>query len=104
MSRGSTYTCSVWTVPAEQQEAFLSAFQQFAEGATELGGANEGFILRDNDDPTRFIVIRRWDSPEAVARWSEDAEARAVYGSALQGIVEGASEAYLTTKVADLRE
>jgi heme-degrading monooxygenase HmoA len=54
-----------------------------------LGGANEGFVSHDNDDPTRFIVVRRWDSPEAVTRWSQSAEARAAYGSALQGIVEG---------------
>ena len=70
MSQGSTYTCSTWTVPVEHQEAFLRAFQQFAHGATELGGANEGFVSHDNDDPTRFIVVRRWDSPEAVSRWS----------------------------------
>lgn len=100
MSRGSTYTCSIWSVPAERAEAFLGAFQEFAAGATELGGANEGFVLRDNDDPTRFIVIRRWDSPEAVTRWGERARSDD-HSLPLRDIVEGASEAYLTTKIAD---
>jgi heme-degrading monooxygenase HmoA len=96
-----TYTCSIWIVPAGQEDDFAPAFQQFADGATELGAA-EGFILQDMDDPTRFIVVRRWDNPDALTRWQEDSSRRQQAGSALAEITTESADAYVMRKVADL--
>ena len=63
------YTCSLWTIPDGRQDGFVAAFEQFAAAADELG-AREVFNLEDEDDPARFIVVRRWESAEAVERCS----------------------------------
>jgi heme-degrading monooxygenase HmoA len=96
-----TYTCSVWTVPEGRDDEFVSAFQRFAAAADEIG-AREGFILQDEDDPARFIVVRRWESAEAVQRWQQDDRRRHAAGEALVQVVPEAQQAYLTRKVADL--
>jgi heme-degrading monooxygenase HmoA len=96
-----TYTCSIWLVPEGQHEAFVDAFKAFARGADELGGTAEGMILRDLEDPARFVVIRRWESADAVLRWGEKSQEHPA-GSALREIVPEASDAYLMAKVASL--
>lgn len=96
-----TYTCSVWTVPDGRHDDFVAAFKRFAAAADEIG-AREGFILQDEDDPTRFIVVRRWESAEAVQRWQQDDRRRHEAGEALGQLVREAEQAYLSKKVADL--
>jgi heme-degrading monooxygenase HmoA len=96
-----TYTCSIWTIPQGREEDFVSAFQQFADSASELGAA-EGLILQDVDDPTRFIVIRRWVSAQAVQHWQQDSGRRQSAGAALAKLAPAATVAYQTRKVADL--
>ena len=96
-----TYTCSVWTVPDGRHDEFIAAFKRFAGAADEIG-AREGFILQDEDDPARFIVVRRWESADAVERWQHDHRRRHEAGQALRQLVPEAEQAYLTTRVADL--
>jgi heme-degrading monooxygenase HmoA len=96
-----TYTCSLWTVPSGRHGEFVAAFKLFAAAADELG-AREGFILQDDDDASHFIVIRRWESAEAVERWQQDERRRHEAGAALAQLVPEAQQAYLSRKVADL--
>ena len=96
-----TYTCSLWTVPTDRQDDFVPAFQAFAAAADELG-AREGFILQDQDDASRFIVVRCWESVEAVERWQQADRRRREAGQALAQLTPEAQQAYLCTKVSDL--
>jgi heme-degrading monooxygenase HmoA len=96
-----TYTCSVWTVPEGRHDEFVAAFQRFAAAADEIG-AREGFILQDEDEPARFIVVRRWESAEAVQRWQQDDQRRDEPGAALRRLAPQAQQAYLTRRVAEL--
>jgi heme-degrading monooxygenase HmoA len=96
-----TYTCSVWTVPDGRDDEFVTAFKRFAAAADEIG-AREGFILQDEDDPARFIVVRRWESAEAVQRWQQDDQRRDEPGAALRQLAPQAQQAYLTRRVAEL--
>ena len=95
------YTCSVWTIPDGRHDEFVAAFKQFAAAADELG-AREGFILQDEDDPARFIVVRRWESAEAVKRWQQDEQRRDQAGADLRQLAPQAQQAYLTKRVAEL--
>ena len=95
------YTCSVWTIPDGRQDQFVAAFEQFAAAADELG-AREGLILQDEDDPARFIVVRRWESAEAVERWQQDEQRRLQAGAGLRQLAPHAQQAYLTRRVAEL--
>ena len=96
-----TYTCSLWTVPSGREDEFVPAFRAFAAAADELG-AREGFIVQDQDDASRFIVVRRWESIEAVERWQRADRRRREAGEALAQLAPEAQQAYLCTKVADL--
>ena len=96
-----TYTCSIWTVNQGEEDSFLTAFGRFADEATKNFGALEGMILRDTDDPSTFIVIRRWESAQRPASWAASAELPALFAP-IRATIAGESDAYLTTKVADL--
>jgi heme-degrading monooxygenase HmoA len=96
-----TYTCSIWTVNQGEEDSFLTAFGRFADEATKNFGAREGVILRDTDDPPTFIVIRRWESAQSLQNWADSAEMPALLAP-IRATIAGESDAYITTKVADL--
>ena len=96
-----TFTCSIWAVKAGEEDSFLEAFHRFADAATRNFGARKGMILRDTEDPTRFIVIRRWESAESLLSWAESEEMRAL-GEPVRSLVTGDAAAYIAAKVADL--
>ena len=98
-----TYTCSTWRVAPERGDEWIQAFHEFARGASSLGGAREGMILQDEDDPGHFIVIRRWDDAQAVGRWQGSPQQESA-GKALREITPDAVEAYLTKRIASLGE
>lgn len=98
---GDTYTCSIWSVKQGEEDGFIQAFHRFADKATKDFGAREGMILRDTDEPTRFIVIRRWDKAESLLAWAASEDMRVLF-EPVGATITGDSEAYVTTKVADL--
>jgi heme-degrading monooxygenase HmoA len=96
-----TYTCSIWTVNQGEEDAFLQAIVSFTDEATRNFGAREGMILRDTDDPPTFIVIRRWESAQSLQNWADSEEMPALLAP-IRATIAGDSDAYVTTKVADL--
>ncbi|GAC1323143.1 MAG: hypothetical protein NVSMB13_02610 [Mycobacteriales bacterium] len=63
------YTLGVWTVRAGQEEQFVAAWQDMAsKTAAEFPGAS-GILLRDRDQPERFISSGPWDSLELIEQW-----------------------------------
>jgi heme-degrading monooxygenase HmoA len=96
-----TYTCSIWDIDEDKQDLFIDTFQAFARAADESGGTADGMILRDVEDPHRFIVIRRWDSADAVLRWGVASQTHPA-GEALRNLVPEATDAFMTTKVASI--
>ena len=53
-----------------QADAFVAAWIEFAEWtAANVPGAGRGTLLRDLDDPTRFVSVGPWESLEAIAEW-----------------------------------
>ena len=93
------WTVSDWSIGDADPATFVGAFQRFADAATARGGAHEGMILQDADDPTHFVVVRRWESAEAVNDWGKE---RRQHASELTSLVPEARSAAVMTKVADL--
>ena len=94
-----TWTFSEWSIGDAEPAAFVDAFSRFADAATNLGGAHEGMILQDDEDPGHFLVVRRWDGPQAVERWTSEQDKHA---SELRSLVPESGRAGVMTKVADL--
>ena len=59
-------------VPRAEADAFVQAWTRCKRHAVALEqGLQEALLLRSADDPTRFVTVTRWDSPEAWrAYWS----------------------------------
>lgn len=95
-----TYTVSVWSVKDGQESSFIDAFRSFAAAATQMGGAREGMILQDSEEPGRFIVVRHWDDADVVQRWRHEHDA--ALQNAVNATLKSDSEAHVLTKVADL--
>ncbi|GAA2494904.1 antibiotic biosynthesis monooxygenase [Terrabacter carboxydivorans] len=94
-----SWTFSEWSIGDVEPTAFVEAFQRFARVATALGGAGEGMVLQDEQDPTHFVIIRRWDSAEVVERW---AGAQAEHADEVRRLVPAGGRSAVMTKVADL--
>lgn len=94
-----TYTVSLWRAREGQELAFRDAFRGFADAATKLGGARDGLILQDTEDPGQFVVLRRWDGPDAVESWTSQ-QARGL-GDAVAATASNTA-AFVMKKVADL--
>ena len=94
-----TWTFSEWSIGDADPASFVAAFRSFADAATDLGGAYEGMILQDSEDPGHFVVVRRWSSPEAVARW---ADLHGDHASELMSLAPEGGRAAVLKKVADL--
>lgn len=94
-----SWTFSEWSIGDIEPTAFIEAFRRFAEAATTLGGAGEGMVLQDEQDPSHFVVVRRWDSAEVVDRW---AVAQAEHADELRRLVPSGGRSAVMTKVAEL--
>lgn len=59
-------------VPPAEADAFVQAWTRCKRHAVALEqGLQEALLLRSAEDPTRFVTVTRWDSPEAWrAYWS----------------------------------
>lgn len=94
-----TWTFSEWSIGDAEPAAFIDAFRKFADAATALGGAQEGMILQDAEDPSHFVVVRRWEGPDAFARWAGSQDDHA---DELMSLVPEGGRGSIMTKVADL--
>ena len=95
------YTVTTWRVKEGQEDAFVRAFRAFTEAATAHGGAREGMILQDTDEPNRFVVVRRWDGRSDIERWGTERDPALV--DAIWATLDGdEQEAFVTTKVLDI--
>lgn len=93
------WTVSDWSIGDAEPATFVAAFGRFADAATEDGGAYEGMILQDTDEPAHFVVVRRWESKQVVGAWGQEQHQHA---GELASLVPQARSAAVMTKVADL--
>jgi len=70
----ATYTTGSWRPFDGHEEAFLSAWKEFAGWAATLPGAGKAFLARDLRDPGRFVSFMHWEDIEAVRAWKTSPE------------------------------
>jgi heme-degrading monooxygenase HmoA len=67
----SVYTLGVWRVKAGREDEFVARWRSLAQWTLdeEIHGASHATLVRDHEDPRRFISFGPWGSAEAVERW-----------------------------------
>lgn len=69
---GSLYTHGEWTVKEGREEEFVAAWEELARWTEDhVDGASWAKLLRDREEPHRFISFSPWRDAEAVAEWRE---------------------------------
>lgn len=63
------YTHTTWRVKPGSEEEFVRRWGEWAEWSHHQGFVEEAILLRDNDDPLRFVSFGSWESVKAIASW-----------------------------------
>jgi len=69
---GTFCTLAEWTVRPGNEDAFVSAWAEFARWTAEnQQGAMTGMLLRDTSEPLRFISFGPWKDRDAAEAWRQ---------------------------------
>ena len=71
-----TYTSGTWVVKPGEEDAFVQAWTAFVEWASEMPGSGTFRLVRDLDQPRRYVSFAPWESFEAQNAWKELPEFR----------------------------
>jgi heme-degrading monooxygenase HmoA len=63
------YSLTTWIVRPGNEDEFVRRWTEFAEWSAAEGLAASAKLLRDVDDPSRFISFGPWETLEAIRRW-----------------------------------
>jgi heme-degrading monooxygenase HmoA len=88
----TVYTLGVWTVKPGREDDFVAAWDALGQWTLERDYETHGTLIRDRDNPQRFISFGPWRSAEEVERWRQDpgfAERFARVNDALDGFEPG---------------
>ena len=70
----TAYTTGSWQAYAGHEDAFLEAWQEFANWSCQMPGAHLAVLARDLRDPDRFVSLMAWDSLEDIRAWKRSPE------------------------------
>jgi heme-degrading monooxygenase HmoA len=63
------FTHTVWLTKPGCEEEFVRRWIEWARWSASQGVEGHGTLLRDADDPRRFVSFAPWVSFEAATRW-----------------------------------
>jgi heme-degrading monooxygenase HmoA len=63
------YTHGTWIVKPGGESEFIAAWTAFAEWTAGLYPSTHGTLVRDRDEPRRFVSFGPWPSAEAAQEW-----------------------------------
>jgi heme-degrading monooxygenase HmoA len=66
---GEAYTHSTWRVKPGLEDEFVRRWQDLAHWSALQGLTSRAKLLRDVDEPSRFVSFGPWESMESVRRW-----------------------------------
>jgi heme-degrading monooxygenase HmoA len=69
-----TYSSGLWTVKSGEEDAFVEAWKEFVRWAAEMPGSGTFRLIRDIDQPNRFLSFGSWEGPELQNAWIEQSE------------------------------
>jgi heme-degrading monooxygenase HmoA len=70
------YTNGVWLVKSGEDEAFVQAWTEFVRWASGFPGSGTFRLVRDVDEPSRFMSFAPWESFDAQKSWKDTPEFR----------------------------
>jgi heme-degrading monooxygenase HmoA len=82
------YTSGTWHAYPDAEDAFVAAWKQFAAWASTQPGAGRLQLVRDLDEPARFVSFGDWASLEQVRAWKRSPEFRERMARVLQHVEE----------------
>ena len=71
-----TYTSGVWVVKSGEEDAFVREWTDFVAWASSFAGSGTFRLVRDLDQPGRYLSFAPWESFEAQQAWKEEPEFR----------------------------
>ncbi len=66
---GQAYTHTIWKIKPGKQEEFILRWTELADWTALQGLSGKARLLRDLDDPNRFVSFGPWDSVANAKRW-----------------------------------
>ena len=69
-----TYTSGIWRVKEGEEDDFVTAWRDFVAWAATFDGSGTFRLVRDADDPGKFMSFGPWESFEAQDAWKVDPE------------------------------
>jgi heme-degrading monooxygenase HmoA len=63
------YTHTNWIVKRGRDKEFVERWSEWAEWSHRQGLAAHAMLLRDVDNPERFVSFGPWESVQAVRNW-----------------------------------
>jgi heme-degrading monooxygenase HmoA len=67
----TVYTIGVWSVRPGREEEFVREWDELAQWTVESGHDSHLTLVRDHDDPHRYVSLGPWPSAELAGRWQE---------------------------------
>ena len=77
-----TYTSGVWTVKDGEEEAFVEAWREFVAFGGKMPGSGTFRLVRDVEQPERYMSFAPWESFEAQHDWKLMPEFTELIGAA----------------------
>jgi heme-degrading monooxygenase HmoA len=71
-----TYTSGAWIVKSGEDDAFVQDWTAFVEWASSMPGSGTFRLVRDLDQPGRYMSFGSWETFEAQQTWKELPEFR----------------------------
>jgi len=71
-----TYTHGTWSVKPGEEDAFVQAWTEFVTWAGSFAGSGTFRLVRDVDQPGRYMSFAPWESFEAQKAWKDTPEFR----------------------------
>lgn len=96
-----TYTMGFWTAKVGEEDALASAWTEFAEWIKDQSGVQTLRLVRDLNEPAKFISFADWDGIDSIHAWKAMPEFKERIGRVKQHTDDfTASEAELVVRVA----
>jgi heme-degrading monooxygenase HmoA len=69
----SVYTLGIWTVKPGREDEFVAAWREMATGTKADFPEATAVLLRDREQPNRFISAGPWESLDRIRDWRSSA-------------------------------
>jgi heme-degrading monooxygenase HmoA len=66
-----TYTSGLWMVKAGEEDAFVEAWKEFVGWASAMPGSQTFRLVRNLDEPNRFMSFAPWNDFETQHAWKQ---------------------------------